>query len=326
MKRKLDSPTNEFNINDYNITDIPSLIEMIEDYNTKYCSKKTMRLLPKKMNKLPFILEYLYELNSLIGLKILKQQLIDQILFFIKEVDESIMMHTVIYGPPGTGKTTVAKIMSNIYADLGILKKRKFKEIKREDLIGQYLGETTIKTMDTLHSCKNGVMFIDEAYSLGDDSKGDSYSKEALDAINQYLTEHSHDLICIIAGYKIELETCFFSKNPGLKRRFPWTFSIESFNTQELVEVLKTKIESSEWEYEDSYDRIYWILSQNKQYLTGNGGDIENIFAKAKIINTRKNFLSNDKILKEEDFIDSIHQFLLTRKENTHEPPYGMYT
>ena len=326
-KRKYDEASDdEFNINEYNISDLESLINMVEDFMIKPCSKKTKRQLPKKFNKLINILDELYELNSLIGLKVLKQQLIDQILFFIKEVDESIMMHTVIYGPPGTGKTSVARIMAKIYAGLGILKKNKFREVKREDLIGQYLGETTIKTMETLEACKNGVMFIDEAYSLGDDSKGDSYSKEAIDAINQYLTEHSHDLICIIAGYKNELEYCFFAKNPGLKRRFPWTFSINEFGVEELMNVLKIKIDSSEWDYEDSYDKVRSLITQNKQYLTGNGGDIENILAKAKIINIRKNFLNNDKTLTQDDIIESINQFLLTRKETTNEPPYGMYT
>jgi SpoVK/Ycf46/Vps4 family AAA+-type ATPase len=325
-KRKIEYPDDEFNIHEYKITDVESLINMIEDYMSKPCSKKTKRQLPKKFNKLVNILDELYELNSLIGLKVLKQQLIDQILFFVKEVEESIMMHTVIYGPPGTGKTSVARIMAKIYAGLGILKKNKFREVKREDLIGQYLGETTIKTMETLEECKNGVMFIDEAYSLGDDSKGDSYSKEAIDAINQYLTEHSHDLICIIAGYKNELEHCFFAKNPGLKRRFPWTFSINEFGVEELINVLKIKINSSEWDYEDSYDKARSLITQNKQYLTGNGGDIENIIAKAKIINIRKNFLNNDKILTQDDIIESINQFLLTRKESISEAPYGMYT
>lgn len=325
-KRNMDSSDDEFNLTDYNITDLQSLIDMVEDYCVKPCSKKTKRLLPKKFNKLVNILDELYELNNLIGLTVLKQQLIDQILFFVKEIDETVMMHTVIYGPPGTGKTSVARIMSKIYAGLGILKKNKFKEVKREDLVGQYLGETTIKTMETLESCKNGVMFIDEAYSLGDDSKGDSYSKEAIDAINQYLTEHSHDLICIIAGYKTELEYCFFAKNPGLKRRFPWTFSINEFGVEELIDVLKIKIQNSDWDYEDSYDKVTSLISQNKRYLTGNGGDIENILSKAKIINIRKNFLNNDKTLTQEDIVESINQFLLTRKDNVSEPPYGMYT
>lgn len=325
MKRK-NLPNDEFEIENYNINDIKSLIKMIEDYQTKFCPKKIKKQLPKKFDKLTNILEELYELDEMIGLETLKKQVIDQIIFFVKEINEEIMMHTVIYGSPGTGKTTVARIMAKIYTGLGILKKNKFVEVKREDLIGQYLGETTIKTMDTLDSCRKGVMFIDEAYSLGDDSTGDSYSKEAINAINQYLTEHSHELICIIAGYKQELETCFFSKNPGLKRRFPWTFNIENFTAENLVDVLKIKIENSEWEFEDNYDKILELIKKNYNLFTGNGGDINNIFGKAKIINTRKNFLNDNKKLTQEDFIEAIEQFKMNSLLSTSDPPYGMYT
>jgi AAA+ superfamily predicted ATPase len=205
-KRSRDEDEDMFNIEDYTITNLQSLIDMIEDYIMKPLPPKRLRNnLPRKINKLPFILEHLQELNDLIGLSDLKQQLMDQIIFFIQGVDENIMLHTVIEGPPGTGKTTVANIMANIYANVGILKKRKCTVVKREDLIGQYLGETTIKTGEMLESCKNGVMLIDEAYSLGSGERGDSYAKEAVDAINQYLTENADKLVCIIAGYKKEL-------------------------------------------------------------------------------------------------------------------------
>jgi stage V sporulation protein K len=325
-KNDSDESLDHFKLEHYKISDLNSLIEMTNDYILKPLTKKTKRLLPPKFNKLPYIIDELIELNNMIGLKNLKQQLLDQILFFIKGLDDDVMMHTVIYGPPGTGKTTVARLMSKIYAGLGILKKNKFNEIKREDLIGQYLGETTIKTMDTLERCKNGVMFIDEAYSLGDDSKGDSYSKEAIDAINQYLTENSRNLICIIAGYKRELEECFFAKNPGLKRRFPWTFNIEKFNSDELLNVLQNKIELSEWDYDGEFNKVKEVITKNSLVFTGNGGDIENILAKAKIINIRKNFLINEQLLKEEDILDAINQFLLNKKVINDEPPFGMYT
>jgi SpoVK/Ycf46/Vps4 family AAA+-type ATPase len=327
MPRKNSLELDEFDLDKYNnIPTIKDLIVMIDDYLHSEISKKTKRRLPARFHKLPNIIDDLCELDSLIGLDLLKQQLLDQILFFVKETDDSVMMHTVIYGPPGTGKTTVARLMSKIYSGLGILKKNKFKEIKREDLIGQYLGETTIKTGEALDACKNGVMFIDEAYSLGSDSSGDSYAKEAIDAINQYLTEHSKDLICIIAGYQFELEQCFFSKNPGLKRRFPWTFSIEQFKPEQLLDVLKLKIKNSDWDYEGNYDDVFEKLKKNQYYFSGNGGDIENILSKAKIINNRKNFLSDDKTLREADILDAMDQHLHTRKSTTDEPPYGMYT
>lgn len=319
-----------FNIDDYQLTDLSSLINMIEDYIKKPSPpRKKRKFLPLKINKLPDILEYLYELNDMIGLTKLKQQLMDQIIFFIQGNNDNIMLHTVIEGPPGTGKTTVANIMANIYANIGILKKRKFRVVGRGDLIGQYLGETTIKTMETLDSCKNGVMFIDEAYSLGSGgsgSHGDSYAKEAVDAINQYLTENADKLVCIIAGYKHELNTCFFSQNPGLRRRFPWTFTIENFTAKELSEIYKLMIEQKEWETDIEEKDLLNIFSKNKKYFDGNGGDVDNLIAKMQIINTRRNFGKESLYnLTLQDLEEAMEIFTQTKQNRTNDPPFGMY-
>ena len=211
-KRKKDiDDLDYFNIENYNITNLSSLINLIYDLiNKRPPPKKIRRKLPIKLYKLINILEPLENLNSLVGLDKLKDQLLEQLLYFINGFEDKIMLHTVIEGPPGTGKTTVANLMAEIYSGIGILKKNKCTIVKRDDLIGQFLGETTIKTMETLNDCKNGVMLIDEAYSLGSVDNRDSYAKEAIDSINQFLTENADKIICIIAGYKKELDECFF--------------------------------------------------------------------------------------------------------------------
>ena len=331
MKRKLsdESLDEYFNINSYRIDSLEVLINMIEDYNNKPLpSKKHRRFLPSKMRLLPNILEDLVELNGMIGMSKLKSQIVDQILFFIQGIDEKIMLHTVLEGPPGTGKTTVSYIMAKIYSKLGIFKKVKFNIVKRADLISEYLGGTTIKTMETLDRCKNGVMLIDEAYSLGSQKgQDDMYSKECIDAINQYLTENVDKIVCIIAGYKKELDESFFSMNPGLKRRFPWTFTLENYTEEELSKIYFKQIEDKEWETSCKEEEVSKLIKTKISLFDGNGGDINNIIEKAMIINTRKNFgresLYN---IDMSDFKEAFELFISNKKTKVSEPPFGLYT
>tara|TARA_B100000287_G_C20664120_1_gene791163 strand:- start:347 stop:1351 length:1005 start_codon:yes stop_codon:yes gene_type:complete len=333
MKRKLghesDIDENVFNINDYKIDSLFVLIKMINDYKEKKLPPKRKRVFyPSKMKLLPEILDDLNDLNNMIGLDKLKNQIVDQILFFIQEVDENIMLHTVLEGPPGTGKTTVSHIMAKIYSKLGIFKKVKFNIVRRSDLISEYLGGTTIKTTETLNRCKNGVMLIDEAYSIGSNSENnqDMYAKECIDTINQYLTENVDKIICIIAGYKKELNECFFSFNPGLRRRFPWTFTIEKYKTTELADIYFKQIKEKEWETSCDKKDIINLINPYINFFDGNGGDINTIIEKAMIINTRKNF-GRETIytITLSDIKEALENFIETKKSKDSSPPIGMY-
>jgi len=323
-----DDEEDYFKIEDYTITDLSSLIKLIYDLcNKNEPPKKIKRNLPVKLYSLINILDSLVELDAMIGLDKLKEQLLEQLLYFVQGNNDNIMLHTVIEGPPGTGKTSVANVMSNIYAGIGILKKKKFKIIKREDLIGQFLGETTIKTMETLESCKNGVMLIDEAYSLGSPDSSDSYAKEAIDCINQYLSENSDKLICIIAGYKHELDKCFFSQNPGLRRRFPWTFTIENYNAFELSRIfIKIVDDTDYYELDDDISCDYIKNLIQKEYFTGNGGDINNIIARAKIINSKVNFGKVDNYVLTKDVIKEAFRKFYETRIVSNKVPFMMYT
>lgn len=333
MKRKLghrsDSDENIFDITGYKLENLDNLIEMIKDYTEKKLPRRRYRrFFPNKMDLLPNILPDLTDLNNMIGLKKLKSQLIDQILYFVQGVDESVMLHTVLEGPPGTGKTTVSHILSKIYSKLGIFKKTKFNVVRRADLISEYLGGTTIKTLETLNRCKNGVILIDEAYSLGSNSgQEDMYAKECVDTINQYLTENVDKIICIIAGYKKELDSCFFSLNPGLRRRFPWTFTIENYTASELSEIYFKRLEEKEWETMCEKEELIKHISPNLTLFTGNGGDVNNIIEKAIIINARNNFgKENLRNISIDEFKEAMSIFIENKREKQESPPFGMYT
>tara|TARA_B100000900_G_scaffold416244_1_gene450497 strand:- start:3847 stop:4839 length:993 start_codon:yes stop_codon:yes gene_type:complete len=329
MKRKLGHEPDEdiFNIFCYDLKTLDSLINMINDYDKKKLPpKRQRRYYPSKMDLLPDILSDLEELNKMTGLKKFKIQLLEQILFFIQDIDEKIMLHTVLEGPPGTGKTTVAGILSKIYAKIGIFKKVKFNVLKRSDLISEYLGGTTIKTTKALDRCKKGVVLIDEAYSIGSTSGEDIYAKECVDTINQYLTENYDKIVCIIAGYKQELDRCFFSINPGLRRRFPWTFTIDNYSSNELAEIFYKIVKEKEWETTCKESDIIDIINKKHNLFTGNGGDITSIVEKSMINNCRKNFGKEQKYTIElDDFIHAMNIFEDNKKGKLNNVPYGMY-
>jgi len=328
MKRKKEEDE-IFDITMYKLNTLDSLIEMINDYSQKKLPSKKFRLnYPSKMKLLPDILEHLIELNTMIGMKKLKLQIVDQVLFFVNGTQDVIMLHTVLEGPPGTGKTSVAEILSKIYANLGIFKKFKFNVVKRSDLISEYLGGTTIKTLETLNRCKNGVILIDEAYSLGSNGSEDIFAKECLDTINQYLSENVDKIICIIAGYKKELDSCFFSLNPGLRRRFPWTFTIENYNSEELTEIFYKIIEEKEWETTCEKKDVNNAINKNLHLFDGNGGDINTIIEKSIIISTRNNFAKgNSFTIESKDFTEALDIFVTNKNEHLSLslPPFGMY-
>ena len=203
---------------DINITSLDDLIDLAKEYESKYDKTKTYCLDFESLNQM---LPHLIKLNEMIGLTNLKLKIVHQILFYLQGLDihNKDMLHTVIEGNPGVGKTEIAKILAKIYNSLGILTKGTFKSVKRSDLIGSYLGQTANKTQKILDSSIGGVLFIDEAYSLGNEDGKDIYSKECIDTITSFLSENRENFVCIIAGYKKDLQQCFFKYNSGLERK-----------------------------------------------------------------------------------------------------------
>jgi SpoVK/Ycf46/Vps4 family AAA+-type ATPase len=262
------------------------------------------------------IKEPLDELNNMIGLKELKMQILEQILYFIQGLHinkntEGDYMHTIIYGPPGTGKTEVAKIIGKIYCKIGILNKGIFKKVTRSDLIAGYLGQTAIKTTNVIDSCLGGVLFIDEVYSLGNVEGTDIYAKECIDILCEALSNHKNNLMVIIAGYEEEIKNCFFSYNQGLDSRFNWRFKIKNYTGIDLYKIFLKKIDDIGWSIDNSLTSQWF--DKNIKYFEYFGRDIEILLLKTKIAHSKRVFcLSNDikKIISMDDLNEGLKLYL----------------
>ena len=266
-------------------------VETIDDLiklGKMYDPKKRYNIDLKTLNNL---VEPLDELKKMIGMKSVKINIVNHIIFYLQKFDEdglNDMLHTVVQGPPGVGKTELGRILSKIYLAMGILKNDKFIIAKRSDLIGKYLGHTATQTQKVIDSAKGGVLFIDEAYSLGNPEGRDMFSKECLDTLNQNLTENKKNLLCIIAGYKEALDSCFFSYNEGLSRRFSIRYTIEPYTPSELKEIFIKIVESNKWTVADNLELKYF--SENKEFFKYYGGDMETLFFSSKVVHARRVF------------------------------------
>lgn len=303
------------------LTTLNSLIDLVKEHKDLY---------NKDIMKLTMIIPELEELKNLVGMEGVKKAITYQVLFFLQKLGSDDMMHTVIQGPPGCGKTTLAKIMGKIYLKLGFLKNNKFIIAKRSDLIGSYLGQTAKHTQKMIDKASGGVLFIDEAYALGNRRSGDSYSKECIDTLNQNLSE-KNDFVCIIAGYEKDLKECFFSKNQGLERRFPWIYNITKYNNVELYSILIKLITDAGWNIEvGSIDEKFF--DKNVDMFPHFGGSLLTLFAKIKMVHSQRVFgkpVYLKKIINKEDVDRGYELYLKYQKTednvNARKPPPGMY-
>jgi SpoVK/Ycf46/Vps4 family AAA+-type ATPase len=164
---------------------------------------------------------------------------------------------------------------------MGFLEKSEITIADRPKLIGQWLGETAIKTKKVLDSARGGILLIDEAYSLGDQEGGkDSFSKECIDTINQYLSEHVDELVCIIAGYKEDLDKCFFAVNQGLARRFPWRYEMDKYTPDNMYSILDLQIKKQNWSTNVETSFLVNMFKENSDLFNNNGGDTHNFLCR----------------------------------------------
>jgi len=276
------------------------------------------KLYPLNLELLYKLTKPLQKLNLMIGLQNIKESLIDMIIYYLQRFEKKndTMLHTIIEGGPGVGKTELGRIIGNIYACLGVTKTNNFKIVRRTDLIGEYVGHTAHKTQQAIDEADGGVLFIDEAYSLGTSDKIDSFSQECINTLNQNLSENRSKIVCIIAGYHDELESSFFAYNPGLRRRFPFKYVINEYSTSELKNIFIKKISDINWKFNETAMNvnIFDNISNFKNY----GGDIENLITECKFSHSKRILGKHPKyrrILTNEDITNGYKRFMEHKKD-----------
>ena len=257
------------------------------------------------------------ELNNLIGLENVKKEIEDLVIFNkVQKNREKIglkktnrTMHMAFLGNPGTGKTTVARIVGNMYRSLGILSKGHFIEATRTDLIAEYQGQTALKVKRLIQKAKGGVLFIDEAYSITENEKSDSYGRECLTELTKALEDYRDDLVVIVAGYD-DLMKKFFESNPGLKSRFNYFIEFEDYTVNQMFEIFLSYCKNEDYILQESAaEKLKKYLdkqSEDSENKNSNGRFVRNVFD--KIIMNQAKRLSNLSLPTKENYITILEE------------------
>ena len=234
--------------------------------------------------------DLLDKLNSLIGLAGVKHEVETLTnLLTINKLRESrgfktasVSKHLVFLGNPGTGKTTVARLISKIYKQLGVLEKGQLVEVDRAGLVAGYVGQTALKTKEKIDEAMGGILFIDEAYTLA--KGGSDFGQEAIDTILKAMEDYRENFVVIAAGYPEPMED-FLESNPGLKSRFNKSIVFEDYSKEELFEIFESFCKTNDMLLTDNAKNhlLHYLgeLCEHKPDNFANGREMRNLFEAA---------------------------------------------
>lgn len=233
--------------------------------------------------------ELLKELDALVGLERVKAD-VRQLVNFLKvqgmreEQGMSplpVSRHLVFYGNPGTGKTTIARLLAQVYRSLKILSRGHLVETDRAGLVAGFVGQTALKVKEVVNNALGGVLFIDEAYALNPEGRGNDFGQEAVETLLKLMEDHRHDLIVIVAGYTEKMDD-FIASNPGLRSRFNKFFHFEDYKPEQLVEIFKGFAAKAAFKLapdaEEKLLEMFKLLTRARDESFGNARTARNLF------------------------------------------------
>ncbi len=249
------------------------------------------------------------ELNSYIGLEQVKDEVNDLINLVTvcnlrRQHDlpvEDMSLHLVFTGNPGTGKTMMARMMARIYKSLGMLSKGHLVEVDRSGLVAGYVGQTAIKTGEVIQKAMGGVLFIDEAYALNNESEND-FGQEAIDTLLKAMEDHRDDLVVIVAGY-VDLMQEFIESNPGLESRFNRYLLFEDYTPDEMLAIFEMRCKKGQYvvdeKAKDALKAYFLMQSLQDPIGFGNARGVRNTFEKV-LVNQANRLAGLEEITKED--------------------------
>src|SRR6266571_1697078 len=232
--------------------------------------------------------EVLDELDQMIGLSSVKEE-VNKLLAGI-EVERKrreqglpvskLSRHMVFTGPPGVGKTEIARALGEIYRSLKVLRKGHVVEVQRADLVAGYIGQTAMKTLDKCKEALDGILFVDEAYSLA--GEGKDFGHEAIATLMKFMEDNRDRIMVIAAGYPNEMRR-FIATNPGMASRFNRTIEFPAYEPKELAAILRLMAKRQRAELPDVLEQslVPWIETQWRSEGWGNAREMRNLLDKA---------------------------------------------